>query len=192
MTNTRTHILDVGRKLAAQRGYTSVGLSELLKEADVPKGSFYHYFESKEDYGCALLEHYVRHYSIELAETLTNGTLSGRERLLAYFTAWKNRQSAQNADEKCLIVKLGAEISDLSPDMRLILRGGVDKIISRLSDTLRIAETDGSCPAMTDHLTIATSLYQIWLGASLMAHLSQDAAPFETAMAHTLALVPST
>ena len=53
--NTRQHILETGLGIFAGKGFASVGLNELLKAAGVPKGSFYHYFESKEQYGQALL-----------------------------------------------------------------------------------------------------------------------------------------
>jgi len=54
--DTRQHILDVGYQLVVNQGFTAVGLSQLLKEAGVPKGSFYHYFKSKEQFGQALIE----------------------------------------------------------------------------------------------------------------------------------------
>ncbi|EAP92207.1 Transcriptional regulator, partial [Vibrio splendidus 12B01] len=40
--DTRLHVLDVGYQLIVNNGFNGVGLSQLLKEADVPKGSFYH------------------------------------------------------------------------------------------------------------------------------------------------------
>ncbi|MEG9023203.1 TetR/AcrR family transcriptional regulator, partial [Klebsiella pneumoniae] len=46
--DTREHILATGEQLCMHRGFTGMGLSELLKTAEVPKGSFYHYFRSKE------------------------------------------------------------------------------------------------------------------------------------------------
>jgi len=189
MHDTRTHILEVGRRLTAHRGYASVGLSELLRVADVPKGSFYHYFASKEDYGCALLEHYAQQYRLELGQTLNNEALPARDRILSYFTEWQARQVAPCADRKCLVVKLAAEISDLSPDMRAILQAAVQAIIARLSQILQIARRDGSVGGIADTHATATTLYQIWLGASLMAHLSQDSAPFEAAMAQTRAMI---
>lgn len=189
MSTARTHILDVGRRLTAQRGYTSVGLSELLTTAEVPKGSFYHYFASKEDYGCALLKHYVHLYRGELVHSLGNEALTGRDRIVAYFADWQKRQTTESPDQKCLIVKLAAEIADLSPDMRAILRDGVDEIIKKLSDTLLVAACDGSAARVDNTTALATVLYQIWLGASLMAHLSQDAAPFAVAMSRTQALI---
>jgi TetR/AcrR family transcriptional repressor of nem operon len=69
--NTRSQILTTGRRLTAQQGYTGVGLSSLLKEAGVPKGSFYHYFPSKEAYGCALLEEFMTEYGTRLNSSRT-------------------------------------------------------------------------------------------------------------------------
>lgn len=189
MTNARTHILDTGRRLVAQRGYTAVGLGQLLAEADVPKGSFYHYFTSKEGYGCALLDRYVCDYKADLAATLDNEKLSGRDRVLGYFADWQGRQGSDDAQQKCLIVKLAAEVSDLSPDMRAILQHGVKGIIAKLSGTLAQAGRDGSMVMVVDPDALATTLYQLWLGASLMAHLSQDATPLEHAMAQSRTLL---
>ncbi|RJE79929.1 TetR/AcrR family transcriptional regulator [Paracoccus sp. JM45] len=189
MTDARTHILDTGRRLVAQRGYTAVGLGQLLAEAEVPKGSFYHYFTSKEGYGCALLDRYVRDYEANLAATLDNGQLSGRDRVLDYFADWQGRQGGDDAQQKCLIVKLAAEVADLSPDMRAILQQGVQGIIAKLSDALVQAGRDESMVAVDDPEALATTLYQLWLGASLMAHLSQDNAPFHHAMAQSRTLL---
>ncbi len=52
----RQHIIDVARSLMTNKGYTAVGLAEVLSTAGVPKGSFYYYFKSKEEFGQALLE----------------------------------------------------------------------------------------------------------------------------------------
>jgi len=68
-TDVRQHILDTAQNIIAGRGFTAVGLSEILKSANVPKGSFYHYFNSKEAFGEALLESYFSDYMVQL-ETL--------------------------------------------------------------------------------------------------------------------------
>ncbi|MFQ5727810.1 MAG: TetR/AcrR family transcriptional regulator, partial [Salmonella enterica] len=58
--DTREHLLATGEQLCMQRGFTGMGLSELLKTAQVPKGSFYHYFRSKEAFGVAMNKQGVR------------------------------------------------------------------------------------------------------------------------------------
>ena len=46
---TRDEILRIGTELIHQRGYTATGLEAILQAAGVPKGSFYYYFQSKEE-----------------------------------------------------------------------------------------------------------------------------------------------
>ena len=60
--DVRQHILDIAYPLMLRKGFTAVGLAELLSAAQVPKGSFYHYFGSKEAFGEAVLEAYFSGY----------------------------------------------------------------------------------------------------------------------------------
>lgn len=188
--DTRTQILSTGRRLTAQQGYTGVGLSELLKQAGVPKGSFYHYFPSKEAYGCALLEDFVTEYGTRLDGSLTHPAWDARARLLAYFADWQRKQVSPDPAERCLIVKLSAEIADLSPDMSRILRDGVESITGRLAATLREGLVDGSIAAIDDPEATAEAIYHLWLGASLVASLAHDDAALVAAMRTTKRLVP--
>ena len=71
--DTRLHILDVGYQLIVNNGFNGVGLSQLLKEAEVPKGSFYHYFKSKEQFGEALIQHYFENYITKIESILVHG-----------------------------------------------------------------------------------------------------------------------
>ena len=52
------------------KSFHSVGLNEILTSVKVPKGSFYHYFKSKEQFGVELLAHYVREHSAKLRRFL--------------------------------------------------------------------------------------------------------------------------
>ena len=49
--DAKNHILDCGERLIANKGFVGVGLVEILTAAGIPKGSFYHYFGSKERFG---------------------------------------------------------------------------------------------------------------------------------------------
>lgn len=188
--DTRSHILTVGRRLTATHGYRGVGLSELLQAASVPKGSFYHYFASKEAYGCALLTAFVEDYEKGLARSLNDNSLSARDRLLTYFENWHARQISGNPEDRCLVVKLSAEVADLSPDMSRILQQGVAAILRRLSQTLRDGVEDGSIAPLDDTDGLAEAIYHQWLGASLLAGLSHDDAPLRSAMDMTRKMIP--
>lgn len=187
--NTRDHILATGRRLTAQQGYSGVGLNELLKQAGVPKGSFYHFFSSKEDYGCALLENFVHDYKDQLGTSLDHPTLNARARLLGYFDDWHQKQTGPNPENRCLVVKLSAEVADLSENMSVILQHGVTAIVARLASTLDDGIADGSIAQINDTHGMADAIYHQWLGASLVASLSRDDAPLKSAMKTTVRLI---
>lgn len=186
--DTRQHILETGQRIVACKGFSSVGLNELLQAAEVPKGSFYHYFKSKELFGQAVLEAYFEGYLGQIDRLFATPGLSARKRLLAYLRQWQHSQSGASDDAKCLVVKLGAEVADLSEAMRLTLRDGTTRIIDRLARCIADGAVDGSLPAL-EPLATARTLYQLWLGASLLAKLSRDDNPLAQAWESSLTLL---
>ena len=184
---TRLHILETGSALVARAGFAGLGLQEILREAEVPKGSFYHYFPSKEAFGVALLRHYVEGYGERLHALLSRAG-SGRERLQRYWLAWI--RDPDNPDmpgwaENCLVVKLAAEVADLSDEMRLVLAGGVERLIARTAALIRDGRKDGSLPPGADADALAQVLYQMWLGAALVAKLTRSTDPMTKALVAT-------
>lgn len=186
--NTRQHILETGHRIIAGKGFASVGLNEILTSAGVPKGSFYHYFESKEQYGQALLQEYFDHYLADLDELFATDAASGHERLIRYWQRWLGKQLEACAEQKCLVVKLAGEVSDLSDTMRITLRDGTDQIVKRVARVIEAGVADGSVPLLDPQMT-AQTLYQMWLGASLLGKLHRDTAALENAMVFTRKLL---
>ena len=113
-TDTRQHLLEVGHQIMAAKGFSGVGLNEILRTAGVPKGSFYHYFASKELYGQAVLEAYFARYLDAQKLRFNDSRTPAAERLLGYWQQWLLCNSSANDDQKCLVVKLSAEVADLS------------------------------------------------------------------------------
>lgn len=180
--DTRQHILDCGRQLVAAKGFVGVGLAEILATAGVPKGSFYHYFASKEAFGAALLESYFDEYRTRLAALSTQPGQTGAQRLLTYFEHWIEVQQGEDRAEQCLIVKLAAEIADLSDAMRSRMVAGTDAILGQLTAFVAAGQADGSIGSTEAPASLAQFLYQAWLGASLLAKLRRAPNAFETVM----------
>ncbi|MGS0676622.1 TetR/AcrR family transcriptional regulator [Shewanella sp. 0m-4] len=170
---TRQHIIDSGYSLISSKGFSNVGLSQILKFADVPKGSFYHYFKSKEQFGEEVINSYFKTYLSSIDSLFAPENGSGLERLMSYWLRWQSTQSDACIDQKCLVVKLSAEVSDLSEPMRLALDKGSSAVIARLASCIEAGIEDGSLTAMNAAYT-AETLYQMWLGASLRNKLTRD------------------
>ena len=184
------HILDVGRSLVGTQGFNALGLTQLLKVADVPKGSFYHYFASKEAFGCSLLQQYLAEYSEQLDTILNVEGKLARTRLMDYFSLWCSNQTSEQSKNHCLIVKLAAEVSDISDDMRSILDQGTEMITEHLMHAIEAGHQDGSILTSVPAAQTATALYQLWLGASLMTKIKRQGAPLQEAMWMTNILLP--
>lgn len=184
-SDVRQGILDVGQRIMAAKGYSAVGLNEILATAGVPKGSFYHYFGSKDAFGEAILESYFHDYLADLDQTLGQPGLTMAQRLMNYFDIWQKTQSFLDCQGKCLAVKLGVEVADLSEAMRAVLKRGTSGITSRLARAIETGVEEGSLHIKGDPDAIAQSLYQLWVGASVMVKIARSTQPFETAMATT-------
>ncbi|WP_235598593.1 TetR/AcrR family transcriptional regulator, partial [Salmonella enterica] len=126
------------------KGFSAVGLNEILAAAGIPKGSFYHYFGSKEAFGEALLDAYFEGYLAHLDNLCKHPAGPGAGRLRTYWGNWRHTQCADDPEGKCLAVKLGAEVSDLSEAMRAVLRRGTSQIIERLAGGIEAGLADGS------------------------------------------------
>lgn len=180
-SDARQSILENGQRIMAGKGFSAVGLNEVLAAAQVPKGSFYHYFSSKEAFGEAMLERYFEGYLAELDTMLCSPGSTMAKRLMAYWQHWQETQSFSDCQGKCLAVKLGAEVADLSEAMRLALKRGTTRITTRLRAAIEAGVAEGSLSVDGDPGSVAQSLYQLWLGASVLAKIARNTHPFEAA-----------
>ncbi len=183
--DVRQSILETGQRIMAGKGFSAVGLNEILAGARVPKGSFYHYFASKEAFGEAMLTAYFEDYLADLDEMLRQPGLTMAQRLMTYWQQWQETQSFLDCQGKCLAVKLGAEVADLSEAMRSALKHGTSGITQRLATAIEAGVAEGSLSIDGDPDCVAQSLYQLWLGASVMVKIVRGTQPFEAAMTTT-------
>ena len=183
--DTRQQIIDVAKTIILGKGFSAVGLNEILTAAAVPKGSFYHYFTSKEAFGNALLSDYFDDYTAKLTKDLRQPNVLPAERLRAYFANWLETQSSDTTQDKCLVVKLSAEVTDLSESMRSTLQLGTQKVIHLLQACVQEAIDLNTINSDEPAETIAQELYYMWLGATLMTKVQHTREALECAMRAT-------
>jgi len=187
--NTRQTIQDAAQVLVGRKGFSAVGLNEILQAAEVPKGSFYHYFTSKDGFGVVLLDTYFDHYVHGMQQLFDQPGLSQHAKLMRYWDAWIDNQTGCTEAGKCLAVKLGAEVSDLSEPMRLALQRGTSRTIALLAVALQRGVEDGSLRLQHRPQDLAQQLYALWLGSSVMSKITLTSAPFDEALLLTRQLL---
>ncbi|NWC86901.1 TetR/AcrR family transcriptional regulator [Pseudomonas reactans] len=185
----RQSILDTAQLIVGRKGFSAVGLNEILQTAEVPKGSFYHYFTSKDAFGVVLLDHYFDNYVHGMQQLFDLPGLTQHAKLMAYWQCWIDNQTGCTDAGKCLAVKLGAEVSDLSEPMRLALQRGTTRTIGLLAKALQQGVEDGSVVITQHPDSLAQRLYALWLGISVMSKITRTTAPFDEALGLTRQLL---
>ena len=181
-TDSRQSILNAGQRTIAHKGWSAVGLTEILTAAGVPKGSFYYYFNSKEAFGEAMLARYFNEYLADMDAMFARPDVPAAERLMDYWRTWRATHSLDDCEGRCLAVKLGAEIADLSEPLRVALEHGTTAITGRLETILEAGLGDGSMSLKSSVPVTAQTLYNLWLGSSVMAKIQRTPAPMDNAL----------
>jgi TetR/AcrR family transcriptional repressor of nem operon len=182
---TRRSILDAARRIVVARGYAAVGINEVLAAAGVPKGSFYHHFGSKDAFGEAMMKSYFDDYFATMDGIVADTGASAADQLMQYWQYFYDTQTADNCQGGCLVVKLGAEISDLSESMRIATQAGTTEIVNRIERMIANGVADGSVSVDDSPRTTAEALYDLWIGASMLAKIHASPAQLDRALAVT-------
>src|ERR1043165_4631180 len=116
--DTKQTLLDIGTQLIARNGYNHTGLNEVLEEAKIPKGSFYYYFDSKEDFALQVLDAFATRNRARRTGYLQDQTRDPLSRLRAYFDWYIGYLMSLNCSFGCLLGTLGQELSDQNETFR--------------------------------------------------------------------------
>ncbi|WP_439886094.1 TetR/AcrR family transcriptional regulator [Pseudomonas sp. MBLB4123] len=162
----RDLILAKGAEVMTRRGYHGAGVQEIVQAAGVPKGSFYHYFASKEDFALQALQQVYAPRLARYAEALANPALSPRQRILDYYAELVAHFARQERLEyHCFIGSLSFEMAELSP----AIGAEVDAILQRSADILQAcleqAQAAGELAADEDCGNLAGFIGHAWQGA---------------------------
>jgi TetR/AcrR family transcriptional repressor of nem operon len=176
---TRERILEAGAEAIAQKSFASCGLAEILRAAGVPKGSFYHYFKSKEDFGVALIERAIQEYLEELRPIVGDRKRSPIHRLRAVFELSRDECLAKGPERQCLIPKLALEVSQLSEPVQAAVRSAYEQWSAILAQIVREAQAAGEIDRSQDPTRLANLLVMLWEGATIRMQIDRSPQPVE-------------
>lgn len=174
---TKRRLLDHGVALILRNGYHGTGLAEVLTAAKVPKGSFYYYFASKEEFGAQAIEHYIAPFIVRLGEHMATPDRTGLAALTAYFREMIGELEANDFAGGCLLGNLMGEIGGASAPAREALKKAVDRYRDLLAKGLATAQSEGDVRRDRDAATLANLLVNAWQGALLRMKIERSAGP---------------
>lgn len=179
LLETRDLLLRAGLEVLTEKGFSATGIEEILHRAGVPKGSFYHYFESKEAFGSALIAQYAQFFACKMDHYLSDKTRSPLTRLRAFISEAQASMARHSFRRGCLVGNLGQEMGSLPESFRKQLQTVFADWQFRLSRCLIAAQETGELSRQADCEQLAAFFWIGWEGAVLRAKLEQSAAPLE-------------
>ena len=178
MHATKQRLLDVGLTMLLEHGYHDLGIQPLLAAADVPKGSFYHHFESKEEFVLQVLDQYMAEVHAGLAGCLSDETRAPLDRVRCFFETTQESYRKQGY-MGCLMGGLGQELSGVNEAFRHKIEQCFSDIAARLATCLDEAQERGDIPADSDTRQLANVLVDCWEGAALRSRLRREVTPLK-------------
>jgi len=182
---TKERILEAAEDLMLTKSFHSVGLNEILTAVKVPKGSFYHYFSSKEQFGVELIAHYVAEHTARLRKFFEDTESPALQRFVDYWSYVIGRMKEGECQQACLVVKLGLEVTNFSEPMRAVLAEGLKTWRGIFRKVIMEGQGDGSIRKDLDPTEAAAVLQDTWQGAMQRMQVEKSVAPLRAA-AHFL------
>jgi TetR/AcrR family transcriptional regulator, transcriptional repressor for nem operon len=178
--STRDHVLQVGLRRIHSMGYASTGVQEILDEADVPKGSFYHHFASKEAFVKEVLERYVRGENERTEKILRDGKAAPLKRLRRYFEELIAVYGPTARISGCLIGNLSLEMADHSDSIQSLLHLSFSNWQAAITAVLQEAIERGNLAPSNKPQELAAFLLNSYEGALLRSKADRSGKPLET------------
>ncbi len=174
-----SNLLDQGVSLLTDKGYHGSGLKEILAAVQIPKGSFYNYFDSKEVFAVEVIRHYIEPFIRQLDAHLQNPDLDALTAINQYFAELIAELEVNGFKGGCLLGNLMGELGDSNEAISQALRAAVKQYRDLLQTGLSRAQQEGTVRTDKSAQEMADLLVNTWQGVLLRMKIEQSSIPLK-------------
>lgn len=174
--DTKQELLEQGMAMLLRHGYHDLGITAVLEATGIPKGSFYHHFSSKEDFGLQVIDLYMKDAHAALDQFLGDERVPPLDRVRNFFEATEEKYRGEGY-LGCLLGGLGQELSGVSLAFRRKVEQCFNEIAGKIAGCIELAIRRGDLAKGTNARAMADLLVNCWEGAALRTRLRRDPAP---------------
>ena len=173
---TKRRLLEASLQLMLERGYSGLGVQDVLDRTGIPKGSFYHHFDSKQDMALQAIDLYTATGHALLYHCLTPDGVPALVRVRSFFEQLADFYATQGY-LGCLLGTLGQELAGANEVFRKKIEECLTSLATPIAECLEQARIEGDLPADTDTTHLANIMLNAWEGAALRSRLLRSAEP---------------
>jgi len=173
-------LLDKGIALLWSKGYNATSVNDIVKAAEIPKGSFYFYFNSKEDFAVQALEKYFDQMFPPALEILQNQTVSPKQRILDFYTFRSTVLKEElNFKSGCMGCNIATEMADHNEAIRNMIAAKSELIKNYIAEVIEEAQKQGEVSTTIKPRDLAEFMEDAGKGAMTTMKEMQNAYPID-------------
>jgi len=182
----REKLLEAAQHLMLTQGFAATTIDEICVAVRLTKGSFFHYFKSKDHLGELLLERFCCSSMQKMQECgcHTNNKQDPLERVYNYIDFMIKSSKDVSRGKGCLIGTFAQELSDTYPKIRSMCADGFDEWTKIFEHDLKEAKAKYAPRASFDVKSLAQHFIAIAEGSQILAKAKQDKKIIEKNMVH--------
>ncbi|MBI3558195.1 MAG: TetR/AcrR family transcriptional regulator [Deltaproteobacteria bacterium] len=176
-------LIEVAAELVYHQGWNATGMNQILGDSKVPKGSFYYYYESKDDLGVSIVHLHAQKLRECYDRTLCNGNYTGRQAFGKFFEEQLEFQRRGEWRYGCAVGSFSNEVAATTEKIAQACRESFEEGIGAFGVAIERGRRDGTMVQVSDTRSLATAFFSAWQGALLAAKTFQQEAPLRETVA---------
>ena len=179
-TDTRERLITTAAELFRRQGYAQTGVNQIIQEAKATSGSFYHFFQAKEDLLLAVVDHIAEVFDAGIFEPAAKATDDPIKKLFNVLNLYRRQLVDGGFTFGSPMASLSAEVSENHPEVRNRLAEVFVDWTGRIEELLRAA--GDRLPPTLDRNALAQLVVCTMEGAVLGTRLNRSLTPFDAAV----------
>jgi len=171
--NKKDEILKIAFEIIHKKGFNNTGIQEILTSAGVPKGSFYFYFQNKDDLGLQLIDYFLDSF-ISKADEMLHSDHSPLVQLRLLFEYLSNNCELAGFQGGCLVGNMAQESGGLNDKFHAKLNSSFQVMQEKISEFLSKAVANNELSETIDILQTANFIVSCMEGVLLQMKVSKS------------------
>ena len=172
--NIKKKIIETGAEIIHLKGFNHTGIQEILNAAGVPKGSFYHYFKNKEDFGLQVIDYFTEYFYFSCNDILEDPARTPLEKIRQILQQFIEFFRSKDCAYGCPIGNLSQEMGDLSLPFQAKLKEAMNAMVNMYAGIIRQGQKCGEISPGLDAKKAAEFLVSSWEGALLHMKIEKN------------------
>lgn len=179
MKYNKEHIIMEGVRLMMHTGYHNTGIQEILQVSKIPKGSFYNFFSSKEDFTLQAIRLYSKQFLDFLDQTDSNNILTPLQKIQTFFDFIVQENKKGEFKYSCLLGNLALELAGASQTFASSINAEIRAWKNKTEKWVVQAQTNNQITSELNPQEINDFIFDTFYGAMTRVKYEKSSAAFE-------------